>query len=186
MTDLSYEILCSSCRAPIPSTSEVCPACGHSLRRVELPPPVVERPAPAASFSAPATTPGLRADGSREYGGFGRRVGAYFVDYLVVGVPTFLIVRTFGIWGLLALLVTWLYDPIMESSRSQATLGKIVFGLIVTDTSFRRISFGRAVGRYFSKILSALTLYVGYLMVAFTPQKRGLHDYVAGTVVLRA
>jgi cell division transport system ATP-binding protein len=36
VTDLSYEILCSSCRAPIPSTSEVCPACGHSLRRREV------------------------------------------------------------------------------------------------------------------------------------------------------
>ena len=188
MTDLSYEILCSSCRAPIPSTSEVCPACGQSLRRIETPPPRVERsPAPApASFSAPEFTPGLRADGSRAYGGFGRRLGAFVVDYVVVGVPLFLIIRTFGVWGLLALLVTWLYDPIMESSRSQATVGKIVFGLIVTDTSFRRISFGRAVGRHFSKGLSAVLLYLGYLMAAFTPQNRALHDYIAGTVVLRA
>jgi uncharacterized RDD family membrane protein YckC len=188
MTDLSYEILCSSCRAPIPSTSEECPACGHSLRRIDAPPLVVERPpVPAtASVAVPVFTPGLCADGSRAYGGFGRRLGAFVVDYVVVGVPLFLILRTFGVWGLLVLLVTWLYDPIMESSRAQATVGKIVFGLIVTDTSFRRISFGRAIGRYFSKILSGLLLYLGYLMVAFTPQKRGLHDYIAGTVVLRA
>ena len=187
MTDLSYEILCSSCRAAIPSTSEACPACGQSLRRVEVLPRGVEREQPpeAVSIPAPAITPGLRADGRREYGGFGRRAAAVLVDDLVVGVPVFLIIRTFGAWGVLALLVTWLYDPIMESSRSQATIGKIAFGLIVTDTSFRRISFGRAVGRYFSKILSGLILYVGFLMVAFTPQKRGLHDYIAGTVVLR-
>jgi hypothetical protein len=46
-------------------------------------------------------------------------------------------------------------------------------------------SFGRAVGRHFAKYLSGLILYLGYVMVAFTSQKRGLHDYIAGTLVLR-
>jgi uncharacterized RDD family membrane protein YckC len=191
MTDLSYEILCTSCREPIPSTAEICPACGHSLRRRDVPSFAVEQPAaPAADVfaaSAPAVvfTPGLQADGGRAYGGFRIRVAASFVDDVLVGVPLWLLVHTFGSYGLLGLLGTILYYPLMESSRTQATVGKIVFSMIVTDTSFRRISFGRALGRYLAKGLSGLLLYLGYVMVAFTPQKRGLHDYIAGTVVLR-
>jgi uncharacterized RDD family membrane protein YckC len=74
----------------------------------------------------------------------------------------------------------------MESSGSQATVGKMMCGLRVTDTQGQRISFGRATGRYFAKILSALTLFIGYLMVGWTRQKRGLHDFIAGTLVIRA
>jgi uncharacterized RDD family membrane protein YckC len=73
----------------------------------------------------------------------------------------------------------------MESSGSQGTVGKIMCGLRVTDTQGQRISFGRATGRYLAKILSALTLFIGYLMVAWTRQKRGLHDFIAGTLVVR-
>jgi uncharacterized RDD family membrane protein YckC len=47
-----------------------------------------------------------------------------------------------------------------------------------------RISFGNATGRYFGKILSGLILYVGYLMVAFTDKKQGLHDMMASTLVV--
>jgi uncharacterized RDD family membrane protein YckC len=190
LTDSSYEILCSSCRAPIPSTSEVCLACGHSLGRREVSLPV-ERPAVLAAsplapnVPAPVYTPGLLADGSRAYGGFRIRVVASIIDDLIVGVPLYLLVRTLGPIGYIGLLGALLYYPLMESSGAQATVGKIVFGMIVTDTSYRRISFGRALGRYFAKGLSGLILYLGYVMVAFTPQKRGLHDYIAGTLVLR-
>jgi hypothetical protein len=45
LTDLSYEILCSNCRAAIPSTSEECPACGHSLRRPDVPALLLDAPA---------------------------------------------------------------------------------------------------------------------------------------------
>ena len=191
MTDLSYEILCSSCREPIPSTAEECPACGHSLRGRELPSFAVDRPAPplvdtfTPTAPAVAFTPGLQGDGARAYGGFWIRVAASIVDDVLLGVPLWLLLHTFGAWGLLGGLGTFLYHPLMESSRAQATVGKIVFGMIVTDTSFRRISFGRALGRYLAKGLSSVLLYLGYVMVAFTPQKRGLHDYIAGTLVLR-
>jgi len=106
---------------------------------------------------------------------------------LVVGIPYLLLRLTFGPYAaVVALLLAWLYFPLMESSASQGTIGKIAFSLIVTDTSFRRISFWRALGRQFAKILSTLILDLGYVMVGLTPQKRGLHDYVAGTLVLRA
>jgi uncharacterized RDD family membrane protein YckC len=139
----------------------------------------------AASAPAADYMPGLRADGGRAYGGFRIRVAASILDDVLVGVPLWLLVHSFGSYGLLGLFGAILYYPLMESSGAQATVGKIVFSMIVTDTSFRRISFGRALGRYFAKGLSGLLLYLGYVMVAFTPQKRGLHDYIAGTLVLR-
>jgi uncharacterized RDD family membrane protein YckC len=55
----------------------------------------------------------------------------------------------------------------------------------VTDLEGRRIGFGRATGRYFAKILSSLTLFIGYLMAGFTEKKQALHDMIAGTLVLR-
>jgi uncharacterized RDD family membrane protein YckC len=131
-------------------------------------------------------TVALRADGRRAYGGFWIRVAAALVDNIVVGIPLYLVVRTFGDWGLLALIPAGLYFPLMESSGAQGTVGKITFGLKVTDTAYRRISFARALGRYLAHIPSGVLLYLGYVMVAFTPQKRALHDYIAGTLVLRA
>jgi uncharacterized RDD family membrane protein YckC len=104
----------------------------------------------------------------------------------VLGVPYYLALHTFGPWGLLALIPIALYYPLMESSSAQGTLGKLAFGLKVADTSHRRISFGRALVRYLAHIPSGLLLCLGYVMVAFTPQKRALHDYIAGTLVLRA
>jgi uncharacterized RDD family membrane protein YckC len=192
MSDSSYEILCTSCRTPIPSASKICPACGHSLHRGDVssllldtsPRPPVQA---AAATVPPLVIPALRADGTRRYAGFWIRVAAVFVDSLVLGIPYFLLTRTFGRYGeAAAVLAAWLYFPLMESSASQGTIGKIAFSLTVTDTSFRRISLKRAVGRQFAKILSTLTLDLGYVMVGLTSQKRGLHDFVAGTLVLRA
>ncbi|HET6400549.1 MAG TPA: RDD family protein [Candidatus Kapabacteria bacterium] len=80
--------------------------------------------------------------------------------------------------------IPWLYFALMESSKNQATLGKMALGLRVTDLDGRRISFGKATGRYFAKILSAMTLLIGYIMAAFTAKKQTLHDFVAGTLVL--
>lgn len=189
MTDSTYEILCSSCRAPVPSTSEVCLSCGHSLRRHEVSLPVERLAAPAEhpapGVPAPVFTPALQADGSRRYGGFRVRLAASTIDSLIVAVPFYLLVRSLGPIGYVGLLGVLFYHPLMESSKAQATVGKIVFGMIVTDTSYRRISFGRALGRHFAKALSGLIIYLGYVMVAFTPQQRGLHDYIAGTLALR-
>jgi len=79
---------------------------------------------------------------------------------------------------------SWIYEAVMESSSRQATLGKMAMGLKVTDEQGRRISFVRASGRYFSKIISSI-LFIGYIMVGFTARKQGLHDLIAGTLVTR-
>ena len=77
------------------------------------------------------------------------------------------------------------YHAYMESSEKQATLGKMVMGLKVTDLNGQRISFARASGRFFSKIISAMIFYIGFIMAGFTEKKQGLHDMIAGTLVVR-
>jgi len=78
----------------------------------------------------------------------------------------------------------WLYFALMEASSKQGTLGKMALGIKVTDMTGNRITFGRATGRYFGKILSSVILYIGFLMVGFTQQKQGLHDIIAGCLVV--
>jgi uncharacterized RDD family membrane protein YckC len=85
---------------------------------------------------------------------------------------------------LLSAVVTWLYFAFLESSTWQATVGKLALGIRVTDLHGERISLPRALGRYPAKMLSFLILYIGVLMVAWTPRKQGLHDMIAGTLVL--
>lgn len=81
-------------------------------------------------------------------------------------------------------LVSWLYFALCESSAWQGTAGKLALGIRVTDMDGRRITFMRATGRYFAKILSAFTLCIGFLMVAWTQRRQGLHDLMAQTLVL--
>lgn len=77
------------------------------------------------------------------------------------------------------------YFSIMESSSRQATLGKMAMGIVVTDSNGRRISLGRALGRNLGKIISGIILYIGYIMIAFTAKKQGLHDIMANCVVVK-
>ena len=89
--------------------------------------------------------------------------------------------------GMLAFVVLeWLYFAIMESSERQATFGKLVMSLRVTDYEGQRISFGHATGRFFAKIVSGLIPFaIGYIMAGFTEKKQALHDLIAGTLVLK-
>jgi uncharacterized RDD family membrane protein YckC len=88
--------------------------------------------------------------------------------------------------GLILTVGVWLYYASMESSIHQGTLGKIALGLIVTDLQGRRITFGRASGRFFAKIITGLIpLALGYIMAGFTEKKQALHDMIASCLVLR-
>jgi uncharacterized RDD family membrane protein YckC len=89
-----------------------------------------------------------------------------------------------GVIELLAITLGWLYYALMESSRYQATLGKVLMGLLVTDLKGNRVSFLRATVRYLAKWLSILTLLLGFLMAAFTTRRQALHDIVAGCLIV--
>jgi uncharacterized RDD family membrane protein YckC len=80
----------------------------------------------------------------------------------------------------------WLYFAYLESGEKQATWGKQMLGLYVTDLSGNRVSFGRASGRFFGKIISGrITLWIGYIMAGFTERRQALHDMIASCLVLR-
>ena len=69
----------------------------------------------------------------------------------------------------IAFVLNWIYYAIFESSTWQATPGKMILGLYVTDLDGHRISFGRASGRFFGKLVSKyLTVYIGFIMAGFT------------------
>ena len=87
--------------------------------------------------------------------------------------------------GFAALVSSWLYYGFTESSSKQASFGKLVCGLIVTDLQGQRLHFGQASGRFFGMILSTLTLCVGFIMCIWTEKKQCLHDIMARCLVLR-
>ena len=90
-----------------------------------------------------------------------------------------------GLYYILAFLSSWFYFTIMQSSKLQATVGKKVCNLVVTDSTGNRISFAKANARFWSKFISAAIFGVGYLMAAFTEKHQALHDMIADTVVLK-
>jgi len=139
------------------------------------------------------------------YGGFWKRVMAYIVDIIVISIPVTLLFgsgmslgvdeQTPGTYDVhlnldmtlpefIILLISWVYFAGLESSEWQGTIGKRLFGMRVTDTEGGRITFFRATGRYLSKFLSSALLMIGFIMVAFTAKKQGLHDMIAGTLVV--
>ena len=87
--------------------------------------------------------------------------------------------------NLLSLVAMWLYFALMESSAKQAALGKMMIGVIVTYMDGNRLSFDRATGHYFGKIMSSIILMIGYLIAAFTQRKQAFHDIMAGCLVVR-
>lgn len=182
---------CRSCGAPTPAGAALCPSCG-----------AVPDAGPPTLFGRETRTPGPR------YAGFWIRVGAALVDGVLVEIAAVIVGFALGavvgigaalthslgpgmhtvsviIGGGAGLAVGVVWYPWMEASAWQATVGKRLFGLKVTDEQGRRIGFGRAMGRYLGKILSGLTLGIGYMMVGWTARKQGLHDKLAGTLVVR-
>ena len=86
------------------------------------------------------------------------------------------------------LIMGWLYEALMTSSRHGATLGKRALGLRIVRADGAPLSFGRATARHFLKVLITplVPLAIGYLLAAFTQGKRALHDFMADTLVIHA
>ena len=145
--------------------------------------------------------------GEYDYAGFWKRFAAVFIDGVILAFAGGVIGGIFGavtggvlgaagadinviqgmcgiIGGVLGLILRWLYYTLLECSSKQATLGKMALGIIVTDGQGNRISFARANGRYWAKIISGLILYIGFIMAGFTERKQALHDMMAGSLVV--
>lgn len=151
---------------------------------------------------------GARPTARTGYAGFWRRFAAVFIDNVLLAIGGAILGGIFGlmlgiamaasgaspvaiagvaelIGYLIGLVLNWLYFTLFESSKMQATLGKMALGIIVTDMEGKRISFGRANGRYWAKIISAFILLIGYIMAAFTEKKQALHDIMASCLVVK-
>lgn len=181
---------CSACGADLKEGEQACGACGR----------------PVGNGSAESQKAARRPVA---FAGFWLRLAAYLIDSLLLGFvlgnlllrplmgrpggipadnPWFLFTNTnpqVTALLLLFLMGNWVYFSVSESSPWQATLGKKMLGLAVVDLGGNRISFARASGRFFAKILSSMTFLIGFLMAGFTQNKQALHDLVAGCLVIR-
>lgn len=132
------------------------------------------------------------------YGGFWIRLVAYIIDAILLSIASGIVGSVFGVnifnpdiehySGVangISFLIGLFYFALLESSERGATVGKMAMGLRVVTDKGERLSFANAVGRYFAKIVSALILGIGFIMIAFTDRKRGLHDMIAGTLVIK-
>ena len=187
-------MFCSKCGANVPDNATFCSACGQPTGGVPA--------APAAAQARPTV----------QYAGFWLRFVAWIIDRVLLQVAGWIIAIPFAasfgfenfmrggaprpediirIMGsgirlaFLMLIVAWLYYALMESSSWQGTLGKKALGLEVTDMTGNRISFGRATGRFFGRIISWLILGIGFIMAGFTDRKQALHDMLASCLVIR-
>lgn len=205
-------MFCTQCGAQVDESAGFCSNCGAKMAasRPAVPEPMIAHaPIPAAppSMAVPppaAAPPGATATSSApRYAGFWIRWLANFMDSLIISIPTAAVFMMASVVGGLsqaeegaralffilllpfAFAATWLYFAFFESSASQATLGKQILGLKVIDYEGRRISFARATGRFWAKILSGIPFNIGYIMAAFTEKKQALHDMLVKTYVVR-
>ena len=125
-----------------------------------------------------------------EYAGFWKRFAATVIDFVIWMILGF-ILAVLGViedavrlGNIVGVLMGWIYFAAFESSSKQATPGKMALGIKVTDLNGRRIGFGKATGRYIGRILSMVILFIGCIMIAFTEKKQGLHDKMAGCLVV--
>jgi uncharacterized RDD family membrane protein YckC len=164
----------------------------------------------AGEFRRPARTEeaimAMQA-GEPGYAGFWRRFWALIIDTIIVNVALGIVaIPIFFASGFsldvdpaewegkpgVALayfggyLVWLLYYALLESSPRQATLGKMVLSIKVTDMDGQRNSFWRAIARNLAKLISGAILMIGYLLAAFTRRKQALHDMIADCLVVRA
>ena len=190
-------MFCPSCGTQNDPAANYCAKCGVHLR--------------AGANGAPAQAfPAIDSNGGPIYAGFWKRLVAYVLDWVVLYVA--FVVATFALgpvlgpglgplfgqdviagpdfarprpWVfLLQVTIPWLYYALMESSVTQATLGKMALGIKVVDLTGKRISFLRATGRFFGQIVSSMIFCIGYLMAGFTRRKQALHDMMAGCLVV--
>ena len=121
--------------------------------------------------------------------GFWIRFAAMFLDGIILGTVYGIItvamfaIEMYGLAMILGFIWALGYHIYFPSSDMMGTPGKAICGLKITDESGNKIGVGKAILRYIGYIISALVLYIGFIIVGFTENKRGLHDMVASTRV---
>lgn len=133
------------------------------------------------------------------YARFWARYAAAFIDGIILFAVSFIIGFVFGFVAeaaglegeigeilstIISIIVGWIYFIYLTHTK-QATIGKKALHLKVVDESGTRLTLGKIILREtIGKIISAIIIYVGYIMAAFTEKKQGLHDIMAKSVVV--
>jgi len=202
-------MFCSRCGSGVADGTSFCAACGQPVTGVSVGPissaPVMSPPVIAAGAASPPYAGfwlrfvAYLIDSVVVFAAFAALVlvsipifGIGYLQQLASGLnnsePDFSPALIFVIFDLILAIsvAVWLYYAFMESSSRQGTLGKMAMGLTVTDIQGQRVSFGRATGRFFSKIITGLVpLFIGYIMAGFTAKRQALHDMIASCLVMR-
>lgn len=155
-TESAAAAVCPSCGQRAPAGAGFCSECGRVLSAVV-------------------------------YAGFWMRLLAAIIDGLILLIPNIVVTAavTDPVARFLIQLIIGLAYTVGFWTAQGATPGKMAVGIEITTAAGEPIGFGTALLRYIGYLASTITLLIGYLMIAFTPQKRGLHDYIAGTVVIK-
>ena len=143
---------------------------------------------------------------NNQYSSGMRRLGAFIIDHMLIGAVLSAVAWQIFDWPFGFDDYTWQWDrwnlgiashnflketiiiiyyALMESSKYQATLGKIVLGIKVVNKNGQGLDFSKALLRNLSKLLSAFILGIGYIMIIFDDLKQGLHDKIADTFVVK-
>ncbi len=147
-----------------------------------------------AVLEMPADSSASAGGGSLGYAGFWARFAAVMVDsaiVMIIGIALMIVLGMamgaagVAIGNIIFFFLQLLYWPVMESSARQATFGKSLMGLQVTDLDGNRTSFIRALLRNLGKIISSMILGIGFLLAAFTARKQALHDIITSCLVVR-
>jgi uncharacterized RDD family membrane protein YckC len=145
------------------------------------------------------------------YGGFWIRFVAYLIDTIILmvamGIVQFAVLGSFmsfphfdpqtrpetliapmlgmiGVLSLFSIAIGCTYESFFVFKYG-ATPGKMALSLKVVRPNGEPVDLGRAVGRYFGKILSGIILYIGYIIAGFDSEKKALHDMICDTRVIR-
>ncbi len=171
-------MFCQKCAANNLDNAQFCSACGQPLTLLVSTPTLI-------------------------YAGFWQRFAALLIDGFIVGAATLLVCVLLGIamavsgaasmgamlgmialFYLLGFVISAAYFTLMEAGERGATYGKRALNIRVADAEGKRISTGRAMGRWFGHWITNCTLYIGYLIQPFTEKKQALHDIISSTVVI--
>lgn len=109
------------------------------------------------------------------YANFGSRLLARIIDVLIIIIPS----------SIIPIIPAWLYWCLQESGNKRTTVGKKTQQLYVMTTNGKRISFGRASGRFIGLILTGLTMCIGILFMFFSKKRQCFHDLMTNTVVVK-
>ncbi len=122
------------------------------------------------------------------------RVVAFLLDTAICYLLVMCIIKCFSLinievkqlyWELVLIIVYWLYFSLLESSKYQATVGKIIQRIYVSDIYGKKIGFNCASIRIFVKFVSFIPFCIGYLMVFSNKYRRAFHDIITNTIVLK-